>query len=416
MEPNTPRNRRARISALLISLALVVAACGDDSGTSQPSTAGSDTTTAGSDTTTAGSDITTAGSDTTTAGSDTTTTGAADLSELEQLIAQYTALPEFVAPGPAFDVAGAEGKTYYNIPASSDIPPIQATDGELGVLAERFGMEFVNWENQGQNSQWIQGIDQAIAQGADVITLEGIPPDAIAPSVTQAREAGIAVIPLHLGDVGTEWETAVDAIVPAPFLLAGELMAAYVVVQSGAEANVLVMTSDDFFPASQQVTEATEEVFATYCPACNVRVVDVPSPDWATRIQTTVNSEMISEPDTDWVIPIFDGMAQYVVAGLESASAEDVGVVTFNGSTPVLQMIQASDVTVDLGENTVWLAWADMDQVLRVLNGVDPVQSENTPVRIWTAENVDEAGTPPELNVGYGTAYVDGYNELWQGG
>ena len=46
-----------------------------------------------------------------------------DLAEMRQTLETYRAVPEFTAPGPAFDAReAAQGKTLLSIPASSAIP------------------------------------------------------------------------------------------------------------------------------------------------------------------------------------------------------------------------------------------------------------------------------------------------------
>jgi ribose transport system substrate-binding protein len=54
-----------------------------------------------------------------------------------------------------------------------------------------------------------------------------------------------------------------------------------------------------------------------------------------------------------------------------------------------------------------------MDQVFRVIAGEKPVRSENTPLRVFDDTNVDETGSPPRFDTGYGNAYVEGYKRLW---
>ena len=70
---------------------------------------------------------------------------------------------------------------------------------------------------------------------------------------------------------------------------------------------------------------------------------------------------------------------------------------------------------MDVGENLDWLGYADMDQAMRILAGLPTVKSENTPLRVFDATNVKEAGTPAKTNAGYGNAYVAGYNKIWSG-
>jgi ribose transport system substrate-binding protein len=81
-----------------------------------------------------------------------------------------------------------------------------------------------------------------------------------------------------------------------------------------------------------------------------------------------------------------------------------------------MKMIQDEQLVVaEVGEPLEWIGWANMDQVLRVLTGTDPVQSENTPLRLFDASNIDEAGTPPSQTDGYGSPdeFKSRYMDLW---
>ncbi len=39
--------------------------------------------------------------------------------------------------------------------------------------------------------------------------------------------------------------------------------------------------------------------------------------------------------------------------------------------------------------------------------------NEETPLKVFTKDNVDEAGTPPAPSKGYGDAYKTGYEKIW---
>ena len=39
--------------------------------------------------------------------------------------------------------------------------------------------------------------------------------------------------------------------------------------------------------------------------------------------------------------------------------------------------------------------------------------NEQTPLRVFTKANINQAGTPPTPDLGYGTAYLTGYHALW---
>jgi ribose transport system substrate-binding protein len=204
------------------------------------------------------------------------------------------------------------------------------------------------------------------------------------------------------------------ACVPGPFEQAGELEADWVIADSNGRADVLVITSRDA-RSTQPLVSGLRQEFRARCASCRVRYVDVPIADWATRIQTNVQSALVRDPKTSYVIPIYDSMSQFVVPAIRAAGAGDrVKIATFNGTPFVLALLEKGQiVAMDAGENLAWLGWAAMDQAFRVVAGARPARSEHTALRVFDSRNVGATGRPPRYDEGYGKAYVTGYRRLW---
>jgi ribose transport system substrate-binding protein len=345
----------------------------------------------------------------------------AELGAAQAVIDEHKQIPKFVPPGPPFDAAGAaRGKAVFEIPITSEVPFITAVEEGMRQAAEAVGAKLVVYPNQGDPSQWAQGIRTAIAQKADAITLFAQNPALLGPQIEQAEKAGIPVIVVRTSGEEEPCQTAPGgepygtACVPGPFEQAGRIEADWVIADSGGRANVLVITSNDA-RSTVPLLEGLKGEFETRCPACEVRYVDVPIPDWSVRVQTEVQSALIRDPEIDYVIPIYDSMSQYVVPAIRASNAtERVKISTFNGTPFVLEMLQDEDIVrMDVGENLAWVGWATMDQAFRLIAGVEPAGSANTPLRVFDDANIDEAGRPPELDQGYGAAFVPGFEELW---
>ncbi|MEQ9179462.1 MAG: hypothetical protein RIF44_12205, partial [Nitratireductor sp.] len=87
-------------------------------------------------------------------------------------IEAYSGIPDFEAPGEAFDAKSCmAGKKIFTIPASSSIPFIKTISDHKGKLAAELGFEHMEWENQGNPTQWIQGIEHATNNGYDLVSL-----------------------------------------------------------------------------------------------------------------------------------------------------------------------------------------------------------------------------------------------------
>ena len=347
--------------------------------------------------------------------------GMADVAGAAAQIEKYKAIPEFVPPGPPFDAAGeVRGKTIFEIPITSEVPFITAVEEGMRQAAELVGAKLVVYPNQGEPSQWAQGIRTAIAQKADAITLFAQNPELLGPQIEQAEQAGIPVIVVRTTgedepcQADPEGDVYGTTCIPGPFEQAGRLEVDWVIKETGGDANVLVITASDA-NSTVSLLEGMKDEFETRCPACKVRYVDVPIPQWADRVQTEVQSALLADPGINYVIPIYDSMSQYVRPAILAAGATDrVRISTFNGTPFVLRLLQDDDIVqMDVGENLAWVGWATMDQAFRVIAGEEPVESEHTPLRVFDDGNIAEAGTPPELDTGYGDAFVSGYKTLW---
>ena len=66
-----------------------------------------------------------------------------------------------------------DGKSIMTIPASSAIPFIKTIADHKDELAEELGFKHAQWENQGNPTQWIQGIEFASNNGFDLISPAG---------------------------------------------------------------------------------------------------------------------------------------------------------------------------------------------------------------------------------------------------
>ena len=327
---------------------------------------------------------------------------------------RFRGLPRFEPPGPAFDARSAlRGKRLFEIPITSEVPFVAAVEQGMRQAAAEVGAELVVFPNQGRPSQWAQGITTAIARKADAIVLLAQDPKLIGPQIEQANNAGIPVIVLRTTGEDEACPPGTTCI-PGPFEQAGRLEADFVIADSGGDADVLVVTSRDA-PSTGPLVRGLKDEFASRCPNCELRFVDVPIADWATRLRTEVQSALVRDPNTDYVIPIYDSMSQFAVPAIVAAHRDErVKVSTFNGTPFVLRMLQEKDVVaMDVGEDLAWIGWASMDQAFRAVANERPVRSENTPLRVFDDGNVDETGRPPRFDMGYGDAYVEGYRKLW---
>jgi ribose transport system substrate-binding protein len=328
-------------------------------------------------------------------------------------LAKYRAVPKFVAPGPAFEAKKAAGKTLFVIPASSQVPFVATIDNHIKRIAGGLGIKVKSWENQGQPSQWVQGMNAAVAQKASaIVLLAGNDPAALQPQIKAAKAKGIPTIVAHLYDENQPSAPNVGGLINIPYKIAGQLIADQAIADTKGKANALVVTINQVKSTVPMVAGIKGE-FAKYCQGCKLRYTDVTIADIATKIQPNVQAALTADPSINYVICLYDSAeAPFALAAIRAAGRTGkVKISTFNGTPEMLKLVKQGQIAMDVGENLEWIGYAIVDQAARIMIGIAPVKSEHVPVRVFDSSNIAQAG--PKFTSGWGTSYVSGYKKLW---
>jgi ribose transport system substrate-binding protein len=341
---------------------------------------------------------------------------SASISGAQANLNRYKAVPKFVAPGPAFDArASARGKTLFVIPASSQVPFVSTINNHIRRIATPIGLKVTTWQNQGQPSQWVQGMNAAIAQKASaIVLLAGNDPAALQPQIKAAKAKGIPTIVAHLYDENQPSAPNVGGVVNIPYKVAGRLIADQAIVDTKGDANAVVVTINQVKSTIPMVQGIREE-FRKYCQGCKLKFTDVTIADIATKIQPNVQAALTADPSINYVIALYDSAeVPFVAAAIRAAGRIGrVKVSTFNGTPEMLKLVKQGDiVNMNVGENLEWIGYAVVDQSMRIMGGLKPVKSERVPVRVFDRSNIGQAG--PRFTSGWGNTYVSGYRKLWR--
>lgn len=334
----------------------------------------------------------------------------------EAELAQYRAIPKFEAPGAPFDAkACMAGKKILSVPASSAIPFLSTINKATARLAKDIGFQFQVWENQGQVSQWVQGLNYGASNKFDLIEmLAGADPRAVEPQIKAARAAGSKVVAAHLTGFEQTVPGGADGVVPINYKRAGELLAWWALGRTGGKTNALVLIVSGAL-STDSMMDGLKEVFAKNCSGCKYTVIDAPVSEWATKIQPAVQAALLADPTINAIVPIYDSMAQFVLPALTiTGKAGRIPIGTFNGTPFVIGLIQSGQVEMDIGENLDWIAHGVLDSHMRRLCGLGEIKDPKIPFLVFDKSNAATAGKPPVDSKGYGDEYVAGFRKLWK--
>ncbi|MCX8231048.1 MAG: sugar ABC transporter substrate-binding protein [Alphaproteobacteria bacterium] len=345
-----------------------------------------------------------------------TPASAQGMDAAKKMIAEHRMKPVFSAPGPAFDAKScAAGKRILTIPVSSANPFTKNIALAMIAAAKEVGVEVVEWENQYSPVQWAQGMNFAINEKFDLIDLlGGIDPGVMVPQIQAAKNAGIKVKTSHFYDMTQDPHPSLDGYVPLSFYKVGQIIANWTIVQSGGKANVVIIGSDEIVPTAPFV-KGIRDTLKANCPDCQEKAyINAPVAEWATKIQTSTQSALMANPDVNYLIPIYDSMSGFAFPGIRIAGkTNSVKIATFNGTPFVLDMIQAGQVEMDVGESLGWIGRAILDSHMRTLCGLAEPKELNVPFYIFDKSNAKDAGTPADSDRGYGDVHVAGFRKLW---
>lgn len=337
-----------------------------------------------------------------------------EVERAKETIAEHSKHADFVAPGPAFDAkACMQDKKIFVVPLSSSNPFNAEISNSMMESAEAVGFKLTNWENQLKLDQWVQGMQQAIAGGYDLIDLQGgLPPAALGPQIKEARDKGIKVTTTHLFDVTQEIPDNLDLSARTNYSLAGQIMADWAIAKTNGKVNAVIIGSDEIPPTAPFVKSIKDRLDS--CENCKHKYINAPISEWGTKIQPSVQAALIADPGINYILPIFDSMSQFVAPALKITNrAGSVKIVSYNGTPFVLDMIRNGDVEMVVGESLGWVGMAGTDANMRLLCGLDKVTELNTPLYIFDSSNVEAAGVPASYNAGYGDVHEKAFLELW---
>ena len=340
---------------------------------------------------------------------------SADASRAQAQLAPYRKLPTFEAPGEAFDAVDCmKGKSILSIPASSAVPFIKTIQASMSKVAQTIGFNMKIWENQGQPTQWVQGFDYAINNKFSLIDLmAGADPRFLGPQVKAAEAAGLKVVAAHLTGYEQPIPAGVSGVVPIDYKRAGALLADWAIWKTDGHAHAVVIGINDVLSTESMMSGLKEEFGA--CADCKMSYINVTLPEMATKTQTNVQAALTADPSINYVIPIYDVLTQWVVPAVTLTGKSDkVKIASFNGTPFAIGLVQQGKVELDIGENLDWIGHAVVDSEMRMLCGLPTVKDPKIPLLIFDKDNAGTAGNPPQVNTGYGDAYIAGYDKLWK--
>lgn len=180
---------------------------------------------------------------------------------------------------------------------------------------------------------------------------------------------------------------------------AGELMAGYVVADSGGQANAVYVNA----PAFVNVVKMQGEFLGTMrklCASCGTATQDIPVTALGNGVPQLVVGYLRAHPEVDYVALSIDSLASGLPAALKAAGLDHVKIIGEGGGDTTWQYIKTGDQIASVPSPFVETYLAGLDSIVRHVTGVPQVPSQLARFWVVTPDNVGETdgkvdGTTP---------------------
>ncbi len=254
--------------------------------------------------------------------------------------------------------------------------------GELqnGVVeaAEENGSTVRSVDAQDDTATQVNGIDDLIQQGVDILLINPVDSDAITPAIESANSAGIPVITIDRSSEGGE----VLTFIASDNVEGGEMAAEYIIEMIGEDAAVVQLEGVPGASATNERGEGFRNVADE-----KLNVLESQSANFNRSEGLTVMENIIqSYSDIEAVFAQNDEMALGALEALESAGMNDVIVVGFDGNDDALAEIEAGRLNATVAQQPDEMGRIAVDAVYDYFSGVEVESEIAAPLELITNE------------------------------
>lgn len=371
--------------AAAVSISLVAAACGsddDDAGSDDPVETTSDD--AASDD--AASDDT-AGEDAGDGGEEGLETAQARVDEFSQQVTDF-GLTESVTPPESLKVAYVQ----------CAVPVCESIRQGIDEAVTALGGELVIFTTQDTADTVQAAFQSAIQSEPDMVLTSGNPREWFEAELAELNEAEIPVVGWSIPEGYQPEGFAANLVTGDDYWFNGVLMADYVTVETGGDANVLFLNIPQF-PVLALEQEGFTEEFEAVCPDCTLTALEFTVPQLLAgeHISAAV-SEFQKDPDINFVVTGFGDMLLGMPDAFESAGI-DVPAISQAGTPLNYELITSGQMQqADVALPTGFLGWRAIDAGLRALAGQDAGSFEPRPLTDFDGRpDIAIAGVPLQI-------------------
>lgn len=344
---------------------------------------------------------------------------ATQLDEINTFISHYKNIPGFSSSSETINAKDiSKDKTITLIPDNSAFTFTSLVVQQFDSAARSAGFKSVIAdESDGSAAYYHDALEKSITQSDIVLMYGDINKDDVATEIEMTQANGIRV--LSAGSVGKdEKDHYVDHTIPINYQLAGKLLADWSVYQNKGKVNALAINNSDSM-LSSSIYKGFAEEFQKYVTTGYCTVVSGSNLEVGNGLAIKIKQAIEKDPNLNYVIVLDDSMITDAISGVEQAGGKQK-VISTGGSLSAFDAAESGRLEMLVAQSYEWTAYAMVDYALRVLNKSELPQEQDVPVRVVTAESIKKDladNTYPDIDgfyeICFGANFVTGYSGLW---
>lgn len=311
-------------------------------------------------------------------------------------------------PGQPLDASKNRGKLVWFLSAAESVPTQVAIWQGVNAAASAAGMNSRIFDGASSPSNFNVGIEQAIAQKAGGIIMQGVDPNLVKGPLADAQAAGIPVIDSLSGGPAAPLPLGMAAHVTIDYSASGATMADWTLEQTGCKADALELSSTLYVALRDRQNGFLQE-YTKQCPSCKVKTTQIDYTSLASSVDAAVRTALQRDPNINYIASSDDAAALGVISTLK-ALGKDVPVIGANGQATALALISKGDQAATVSMSPLaYMGWVQVDLLQRAMLKMQ-VPSGTLPQQLLTKATVTQ--DPSAQWPGYAD-YQTKYKQLW---
>jgi ribose transport system substrate-binding protein len=258
------------------------------------------------------------------------------------------------------------------------------------AAAAQWNLKVINYDSS-DPATLVAGMKQALRDKPDALINSGLPVAAWQAVLPDFVEAGVPIVTMHIGPQELVPGLIANLYGVEDQKIQSDMIAQWMINKSNSSANILIVDVPDF-PILHQFSVDFEESIKRDCSGCKTQTISVSIADVlnGSLVPATV-SALQADPSIDYVYVCDGDFIPALPAGLKAAGlSPQVGAVW--GSKATEAFLPTGEIGALTGFSTEYNGWQAIDAIARHLQGIalQSPSNGNAPTQLITATSMVE--------------------------